>query len=56
MGHVWLIGMMGSGKNTIGAALADRTGRPFYDVDADVEREYGRSVSDIFFMEESGVP
>lgn len=51
MGHVWLIGLMGSGKNTIGSRLAERTGLPFYDVDAEVEGDYGRSVSDIFFME-----
>ena len=51
MGHVWLIGLMGSGKNAVGSALAERTGRPFYDVDARVEAQYGRSVSDIFFIE-----
>ncbi len=51
MGHIWLIGLMGSGKNTVGAALAERTGRPFHDVDARVEERYGRSVADIFFME-----
>jgi shikimate kinase len=51
MGHIWLIGLMGSGKSAVGAALAERTGRPFYDVDARVEASYGRSVSDIFFIE-----
>lgn len=51
MGHIWLIGLMGSGKNTVGARLAERTGLPFYDVDADVEASYGRSVADVFFME-----
>jgi shikimate kinase len=51
MGHIWLIGMMGSGKNTVGARLAERSGLPFYDVDADVEEGYGRSVADVFFME-----
>lgn len=51
MGHIWLIGLMGSGKNTVGARLAARAGLPFYDVDALVEDGYGRSVADIFFME-----
>lgn len=51
MGHVWLIGLMGSGKNAIGTELAARTGRPLYDLDARVEDGYGRSVSDIFFIE-----
>ena len=51
MGHIWLIGLMGSGKSAIGVALAERTDRPFYDLDARVEESYGRSVSDIFFIE-----
>jgi len=51
MGHIWLIGLMGSGKNAVGAVLAERLGRPFYDIDARVEDGYGRSVSDIFFIE-----
>lgn len=51
MGHIWLIGLMGSGKNTVGSTVAERSGRPFYDVDALVEGGYGRSVSDIFFIE-----
>ncbi len=51
MGHIWLIGLMGSGTTAVGAALAERTGLPFYDVDARMEHGYGRSVSDIFFIE-----
>lgn len=51
MGHIWLIGLMGSGKNAVGAVLAERTGRPLYDIDARIETGYGRSVSDIFFIE-----
>ncbi len=51
MGHVWLIGLMGSGKNTVGVHLAERLDQPFYDLDARVEEGYGRSVSDLFFIE-----
>ena len=51
MSHIWLIGLMGSGKNAVGAGLAESTGRPLYDLDARVEAGYGRSVSDIFFIE-----
>lgn len=51
MSHIWLIGLMGSGKNAVGAGLAETTGRPLYDLDARVEAGYGRSVSDIFFIE-----
>lgn len=50
-GHVWLIGLMGSGKTAIGAALAAHRGLPFYDVDERIEAEYGREVTDIFFLE-----
>ena len=51
MGHVWLIGLMGSGKNAVGAHVAERFDQPFYDLDARVEESYGRSVSDLFFIE-----
>ena len=37
--HVALIGFMGAGKSTLGAALAERLGRPFVDVDRELERE-----------------
>ena len=36
--HVALIGFMGAGKSTLGEALAERLGRPFVDVDAEIER------------------
>jgi shikimate kinase len=43
-----LIGPPGSGKTTIGTALADRLGTGFRDTDADVEATAGKPVSDIF--------
>ena len=36
--HVALIGFMGAGKTTLGQALAQKLGRPFVDVDAEIER------------------
>ena len=51
MGHIWLIGLMGSGKSAVGSVLAKRSGLPFYDIDDRVERISGRTVSDIFFIE-----
>ena len=36
-----LVGFMGAGKSTIGAEVADRLGRPFLDVDDEVERAEG---------------
>jgi shikimate kinase len=48
---VWLVGMMGAGKSTIGRRLAQRLGRRFVDTDAEVERAVGRSVAEIFAHE-----
>jgi shikimate kinase len=48
---VYLVGMPGSGKSTVGAELAGRLGVPFLDLDAEIEREQGRSVTEIFDAE-----
>jgi shikimate kinase len=45
---VWLVGMMGAGKSTVGPALARRLGVRFVDTDAEIEREAGLAVSEIF--------
>ena len=45
---LWLIGMMGSGKSTVGQALASRTGKPFLDTDLLVEKAAGRPVGEVF--------
>jgi 3-dehydroquinate synthetase/shikimate kinase len=39
--HVVLVGFMGAGKSTVGAEVAGRLGRPFVDVDEEVERAHG---------------
>lgn len=39
-----LVGFMGSGKSTIGAALAARLGLPFVDLDAALETSSGTSI------------
>ena len=39
---------MGAGKTTLGAEVARLVGRPFLDVDLEVEREAGTSVADLF--------
>ena len=46
--HVVLVGMMGSGKSTVGSRLAIRLDRPFVDSDDQVERRTGRTVRQIF--------
>jgi len=46
-----LIGPPGSGKTTIGAALAAALEVPFHDTDAAIEADQGCSISDIFVLD-----
>lgn len=46
--HVALIGFMGAGKSTLGAALARSLDRPFVDVDAELERRHEAAVAELF--------
>jgi shikimate kinase len=46
-GHVVLIGLMGSGKTTIGSALAARLHRPFVDNDEALTGRYGHTAREI---------
>jgi shikimate kinase len=48
---VYLVGMPGSGKSTVGGEVAGRLGVPFVDLDAEIERRSGESVPDIFARE-----
>lgn len=45
--HVLLIGTMGSGKSTVGRALAERLGRPHLDSDDAVEQATGASTLEL---------
>lgn len=54
MARVVLVGPPGSGKSTVGAALADLLGLPLHDTDAAIEEAQGRPISDIFV--EDGEP
>ena len=47
-GTVWLVGMMGSGKSSVGRALATMSGVPFVDTDQLVEVALGMSVADVW--------
>ena len=53
--RVVLIGPPGSGKTSVGEALAVRWGMDHRDTDAEVERVAGKSVSDIFVDEGEAV-
>jgi shikimate kinase len=46
--HVFIIGMMGCGKTTVGQLLAERLGWRHLDSDAQVERDTGQTIPEIF--------
>ncbi len=48
MEHLFLIGFMGTGKSTLGKVLAERTGRPFIDLDERIEAEIGMKLPEYF--------
>jgi len=48
---LYLVGFMGCGKTTIGAALADELGWHFYDLDQEIESAAGRTIAEIFEAE-----
>lgn len=45
---IWLIGMMGSGKSTIGRALGEALGQSFADSDDEVEASVGLTVRELW--------
>lgn len=48
MNNIYLIGIMGCGKTTVGMETAKILSAHFYDVDRDIERNMGLPVSEIF--------
>jgi shikimate kinase / 3-dehydroquinate synthase len=46
--HVALIGFMGAGKSTLGVELAELLGRPFMDLDNEIEHVAGAPIAQIF--------
>ena len=54
-GNLFLVGMPGCGKSTLGRLLARRLNKSFYDTDVELERRLGVSIPLIFELEgESG--
>jgi shikimate kinase len=47
-GVIFLVGMMGAGKTSLGKALAKQTGLPFIDTDAYIKVQSGLSIPEIF--------
>jgi shikimate kinase/3-dehydroquinate synthase len=52
--HVALVGFMGAGKTTLAAEVALRVGRPFLDLDDEIERRSGSTVAELFLASEPG--
>lgn len=46
--NLWLVGMPGVGKTTVGGLLGQALGRPFVDLDAEIERIAGMPIPEIF--------
>ncbi|MEC4983109.1 MAG: shikimate kinase [Oscillatoria sp. PMC 1068.18] len=49
--NVFLIGMMGTGKTTVGQVLAKQLGYRFFDTDILLERVAGKTINEIFAEE-----
>ncbi len=50
-GNIFLVGMMGSGKTTIGRSLANYTGKTFVDSDHEIQERTGVKIPIIFDIE-----
>jgi shikimate kinase len=50
-GNIFLVGMMGAGKTTVGKFLAHQTGNIFLDSDEEIQHRTGVSISHIFDIE-----
>jgi len=48
--RIALIGLRGSGKSTLGRMLAERIGVPFIELDREIEKRSGATLSEIFDM------
>jgi len=48
--RIALIGLRGAGKSTLGTALARGLHRPFIELDREIEREAGISLSEVFLL------
>ncbi len=50
MKNIILIGMPSCGKSTVGAMLAQKTARPFYDTDNEIISRIGMPIADYFAL------
>ncbi|MBK9989604.1 MAG: shikimate kinase [Verrucomicrobia bacterium] len=49
--NLYFVGFMGTGKTTVGHAVAQRMGYQLLDSDVEIERKVGKSIPDIFANE-----
>lgn len=54
MDNIVLIGFMGCGKTSVGTLLAEKIHYPFKDTDQIIEKNYNRTIKDIFAREGEG--
>jgi shikimate kinase len=50
-GNLFLVGLMGAGKSTLGRQVARRLHLPFFDADVELERRLGVTIATIFEIE-----
>src|SRR5436190_14482731 len=49
--NLYLVGFMGTGKSTVGRAVAQKLGFELLDSDHEIERECGKTIAEIFAAE-----
>ncbi len=52
--NIYLIGMMGSGKSTVGKTLSEKMHTPFIYLDSEIEKGTGKNISEIFDTDGEG--
>jgi shikimate dehydrogenase len=52
--NIYLVGFMGTGKTTVGRALAEKMGKEFYDIDDMIIQDENKSIYDIFSVKGEG--
>ena len=53
MMHIYLYGPPGSGKSTVGKYLAGKVKLPFFDLDDEIEKESGTSITELMAVSEN---
>ena len=48
MNNIYLIGMMGTGKSTVGKILSEKMNKNFVDLDLEIEQSTGKIITEIF--------